>query len=63
MKVVALVDRQQGLLVRKGNPKAIQSLQDLTRPEVIFVNRQRGAGTRVLLDYQIRPLGYCIRSN
>jgi putative molybdopterin biosynthesis protein len=57
VKVVALVDRQQGLLVRKGNPKAIQTLQDLTREEVIFVNRQRGAGTRVLLDYLISRLG------
>jgi len=57
VRVVALVDRQQGLLVRKGNPKAIHTLQDLTREEVIFVNRQRGAGTRVLLDYQIGRLG------
>ena len=56
VKLVALVDRQQGLLVRKGNPKGIQTLQDLTREEVIFVNRQRGAGTRVLLDYQIDRL-------
>jgi putative molybdopterin biosynthesis protein len=57
VKVVALVDRQQGLLVRKGNPKGIQSLQDLTRAELVFVNRQRGAGTRVLLDYQMGRLG------
>ena len=57
VKVVALVDRQQGLLVRKGNPKGIQTLQDLTRAEVVFVNRQRGAGTRVLLDYQMSRLG------
>ena len=57
VKVVALVDRQQGLLVRKGNPKGIQTLQDLTRNEVVFVNRQRGAGTRVLLDYQMSRLG------
>jgi len=53
VKVVALVGRDQGLLIRRGNPKAIQSLKDLTRPEVQFVNRQRGAGTRVLLDYHL----------
>ncbi len=57
VKVVALVDRQQGLMVRGGNPKQIQTLADLTRSEVLFVNRQRGAGTRVLLDYQIGCLG------
>ncbi len=57
VKLVALVYRQQGLLVVKGNPKAIRTLQDLGRPEVIFVNRQRGAGTRVLLDYELGLLG------
>ena len=51
VKVVALVGRDQGLIVKKGNPKEIKSLKDLTRHEVQFVNRQRGAGTRVLLDY------------
>ena len=53
VKVVALVGREQGLIVRRGNPKGIKSLEDLTRPEVRFVNRQRGAGTRVLLDYHL----------
>jgi putative molybdopterin biosynthesis protein len=53
VKVITLVGRQQGLLVQKGNPKSITGLKDLARPEVIFVNRQRGAGTRVLLDYQL----------
>ena len=53
VKVVALVGRDQGLMVRRGNPKRIKSLEDLTKPEVQFVNRQRGAGTRVLLDYHL----------
>ncbi|UCF28795.1 MAG: molybdopterin biosynthesis protein [Chloroflexota bacterium] len=57
VKVVALVGREQGLLVAKGNPKQIKSLADLTREDVRFVNRQRGAGTRVLLDYQLEQLG------
>ncbi len=52
-RIIALVGRQQGLLVRKGNPKRITSLDDLVRKDVTFVNRQRGAGTRVLLDYQL----------
>jgi putative molybdopterin biosynthesis protein len=53
VKLVGMVGRQQGLIVPKGNPKAIRSLEDLTREDVIFVNRQRGAGTRVLLDYHL----------
>jgi putative molybdopterin biosynthesis protein len=57
IKVVTLVGRQQGLLVLKNNPKNIQSLQDLARSNVTFVNRQRGAGTRVLLDYHLDLLG------
>ncbi len=57
VKVVALVGRDQGLIVKKGNPWDIRRLEDLTRPEIQFVNRQRGAGTRVLLDYQLSLLG------
>jgi len=54
VKVLALVGREQGLLVKRGNPKNVQSLKDLTKPNVQFVNRQRGAGTRVLLDYHLK---------
>jgi putative molybdopterin biosynthesis protein len=57
VKVIVLVGRQQGLMVARGNPKGIHSLTDLTRQDVSFVNRQSGAGTRVLLDYQLRLLG------
>jgi putative molybdopterin biosynthesis protein len=53
VKVVALVGREQGLLVKRGNPKGVKGLDDLSRPEVRFMNRQRGAGTRVLLDYHL----------
>ncbi|HKJ39670.1 MAG TPA: substrate-binding domain-containing protein, partial [Anaerolineales bacterium] len=53
VKVVALVRREQGLIVKKGNPKGIKSLGDLASHGVQFVNRQRGAGTRVLLDYHL----------
>ena len=55
--VLRLVGRTQGLLVARGNPRGILGLKDLVKPEVTFVNRQRGAGTRVLLDYQLGKLG------
>lgn len=54
--LLGFVQRQQGLIVPRGNPKGITGLADLTRPDVVFVNRQRGAGTRVLLDYRLRQL-------
>jgi putative molybdopterin biosynthesis protein len=57
LRVIALVGREQGLCVLPGNPKGIRSLEDLSRPEVVFINRQRGAGTRVLLDYHLGLLG------
>jgi len=57
VKVIAFVDRQQGLLVSKNNPKGIEDLRHLNRPEITFVNRQQGAGTRVLLDYHLKLLG------
>jgi putative molybdopterin biosynthesis protein len=55
--LVTLLRREQGLIVAKGNPKQIESLVDLARPDVRCVNRQRGAGTRVLLDYRLGVLG------
>jgi len=55
--IVNLVFREQGLMVPKGNPKGIRGLEDLLRPDVSFVNRQRGAGTRVLLDFKLRQMG------
>jgi putative molybdopterin biosynthesis protein len=54
--VIALVGRQQGLIVPKGNPKNIRSLSDLIRQDISFINRQRGSGTRVLLDYHLSML-------
>jgi putative molybdopterin biosynthesis protein len=51
MRVIHLVKRTQGLIVERGNPKDIRDIRDLARSEVQFVNRQRGAGTRVLLDF------------
>jgi len=54
--VVGLVRRWQGLILGAGNPKGIENLEDLARKDVVFVNRQRGAGTRVLLDYQLEQV-------
>jgi putative molybdopterin biosynthesis protein len=51
--VVRLVHRDQGLIVAPGNPLGLAGIGDLARPGVRYVNRQRGAGTRVLLDYEL----------
>ncbi|MGB4153290.1 MAG: molybdopterin biosynthesis protein [Bacillota bacterium] len=55
--LVNLVHREQGLIVAPGNPKGIQGISDLVKPGVSFVNRQRGAGTRILLDLELKKLG------
>ncbi len=57
VRLIALAKREQGLLIRRGNPKHINILADIGRPDVQFVNRQRGAGTRVLLDYHLKLSG------
>lgn len=58
--IVQLAGRVQGLIVPRGNPRHIERLQDLARPDVQFVNRQRGSGTRVLLDYQLARAGIAV---
>jgi putative molybdopterin biosynthesis protein len=55
-RVVNLAVREQGLICAKRNPKKIRSLRDLVRKDVRYVNRQPGAGTRVLLDYELGKL-------
>ncbi len=55
--LVNLVYREQGLIVAPGNPKGIQGISDLVKPGISFVNRQRGAGTRILLDLELGKLG------
>jgi putative molybdopterin biosynthesis protein len=55
--IMNLVHREQGLIVPPGNPKGIRGLDDLLRSDVQFVNRQKGAGTRVLLDYKLKQMG------
>jgi putative molybdopterin biosynthesis protein len=55
--LVHLAQREQGILVARGNPKSIRGLADLARPGVRFVNRQAGSGTRVVLDYELKRIG------
>jgi len=55
--LINLVYREQGLLVPEGNPKNIRGFEDLTRDDIVFVNRQSGAGTRLLTDKCLRELG------
>jgi putative molybdopterin biosynthesis protein len=55
--LVNLVYREQGLLVLRGNPKGVRGFEDLGRKEVVFVNRQAGAGTRLLTDMHLKRLG------
>lgn len=55
--LINLAYREQGFIVAPGNPRGITGFADLAREGVRFVNRQRGAGTRVLLDYHLRREG------
>ncbi len=55
--LVRLASREQGLYVRKGNPKDIHGLADLGRQDVSMVNRQAGSGTRILLDHLLAEEG------
>jgi putative molybdopterin biosynthesis protein len=55
MALIKGVGRIQGLILKKGNPKKIVGLEDIV--SCSFVNRQKGSGTRILLDYKLKELG------
>ncbi|MFZ1997500.1 MAG: molybdopterin biosynthesis protein [Solirubrobacteraceae bacterium] len=55
--IVRLVHREQGLIVAPGNPLGLDAISDLVQAELRYVNRQRGAGTRVLLDFELQRAG------
>ncbi|MCP3943584.1 MAG: molybdopterin biosynthesis protein [Desulfobacteraceae bacterium] len=57
VRIVNLVMREQGLMVSKGNPWNIQSIEDLKAGKFTFINRQSGSGTRILFDYKLKQLG------
>ncbi len=56
VSLITLAHREQGLIVRKGNPSGITGVADLARDGMAFVNRQRGSGTRILLDYLLKKM-------
>ena len=59
--IIRLVKRMQGFYIKKGNPKKILEWPDLFRADVNFINREKGSGTRVLLDEQARLLNRSAR--
>ena len=56
-EVVTFATWEEGFLVRQGNPKSIRTVSDLAEPTVTIVNREEGAGARLLLDQQLRAAG------
>lgn len=54
VKLVQCVKRIQGLMIAPGNPKSILSLEDISRDGIRYVNRQKGSGTRILLDHLLK---------
>ena len=60
--LIQLVKRTQGIMVARGNPKKLRGIRDLTKPNVRFLNRQSGAGTRLLLDWMLRENGITARA-
>lgn len=60
--IVHLTGRVQGFYVASGNPKGIKGWEDLQRTDLVLVNREKGAGSRVLLDERLRLMGVRTRS-
>jgi molybdate-binding protein len=56
-RLVRFADREQGLIVAHGNPKKLMNMADVARKRAHFVNRQKGAGTRALVDRMLRDAG------
>jgi molybdate-binding protein len=60
--LIRLAKRTQGIMVAPGNPKKLRGVRDLTKPNVRFLNRQSGAGTRLLFDWLLRENGIAART-
>jgi molybdate transport repressor ModE-like protein len=56
-RVIRLLTRTQGLIVAAGNPRGIAGVADLAKSDVRFINRQKGSGTRALLEYYLSEAG------
>jgi len=56
VEIITLAYRTQGLMFLSGNPKGIQKIADIARPDVRFVNRNAGSGTRLWFDSELRKL-------
>lgn len=54
VRLVECVGRTQGIMTAKGNPKQITGIESLSDPDIRYVNRQKGSGTRILIDYLCR---------
>jgi len=57
LALVTLAHRQQGFMVKPGESSRLGGFESLTQKGVTYINRQRGAGTRILLDYHLEKLG------
>lgn len=55
--LIHFAEREQGLLVRRGNPRRLRTLADVAAKDALFVNRQRGSGTRLLVDQLLGEAG------
>jgi molybdate transport repressor ModE-like protein len=62
LTLVDIATRRQGLMVRPGNPKELYALADLARPNVRFINRQSGSGTRLLLEGMLKAQGVATKN-
>jgi putative molybdopterin biosynthesis protein len=58
VKLIHIAKRMQGFFVQRGNQKGIRAIADLTRPDIKFVNRQIGSGTRILIDSMLAEGGF-----
>jgi putative molybdopterin biosynthesis protein len=55
--IIHFLDREQGLIVQRDNPLGVRGLEDIAKRDVRFINRQKGSGTRLLLDHHLGRLG------
>jgi putative molybdopterin biosynthesis protein len=56
VELITLAYRTQGLMITKGNPQRIQTIEDIARPGIRFVNRNAGSGTRLWLDAELNRM-------